>query len=93
MLTLTSFGLSLFLNALIVGLISPRATLVEFECTKSLADRFGKLPRELLHRVTVDEHFLRLIMVSFLDFRSDSFFDLFSAEILSESKDSIFELR
>ena len=78
---------------LIVDLISLQATLIEFECTKPLADWSGKSPREILHRVMVDEHFLRLMMVSFLDLRSKAFFELFLATIFSDSKASIFELR
>ena len=78
---------------LIVGLTSPQATLVELECTKPCADQSGKSLRELLQRVMVDEHVLRLMIVSFLVFRSRAFFALFSATILSESRASIFEFR
>ena len=78
---------------MIVGLTSPRATLVELECTNACADRSGKSFMELLQSVIVDEHVLRLTMVSFLIFRSRDFFALFSATTLSESRASTFELR
>ena len=87
MLMLASLGLSLFLYEVIVGLTSPRAILVDIECTKPCADRSGKSLSWLLQRVMVDAHDLRLTIVSFLTLRSRVFLALFSAMILSDRRD------
>ena len=93
MLMFDNFGLSLFLYEVIVGLTKPRAILVDMECTKLCADRPEKSLSWVLQRVMVDAHDLRLTIVSFLTLRSSVFLALFSAVILSERRDSIFEFR